>query len=429
MNNKINMILKNNIYLKIISLIVAFIMFLFISQTGNPWWKELFTQTTLVNNVVTNVVYNNEKYYVTGLPNKMPINIQGNENNINAALKQESTFSVNIDLTDKGAGEYTIKSNDMTFNLPTGVVGSSAISEFKISIQNKSVRDFPIDINYIDGNKDLGIIFDTPTLSANVVTLTSGSETINSIANVQALVNLNDINITGSNGEANIVAKLIAYDNNGNVVENVTFSQNTINVRINYSTELVTLPIDFNFIGVTDKYVSSICPTNAQKECSLNDEIKVQVFGDNQKIKELSKTGRITYNVDLANVIENNAKVSGVAIVPNGVYIMGGNIMEFNVTLENGSSKKLENVGLRLEGLKSGLEVKAVNQKEGLIDVEITGAKSIIDQITNNDLNIYIDLSNINDPGTYELPILVKKTKPFNFKLDIQTIKIEVVGA
>lgn len=115
MVDKISKILQNNNILKVLSFLIAFLSFLVISQSGSPWWRDLFQQTQIVDNVVVTTQYDSEQYYVTGIPSKMPISISGNENQIIAAKNQASGMHVVIDLTGYEPGQYTISSKNMRF--------------------------------------------------------------------------------------------------------------------------------------------------------------------------------------------------------------------------------------------------------------------------------------------------------------------------
>lgn len=440
MVDKISKILQNNNILKVLSFLIAFLSFLVISQSGSPWWRDLFQQTQIVDNVVVTTQYDSEQYYVTGIPSKMPISISGNENQIIAAKNQASGMHVVIDLTGYEPGQYTISSKNMRFDVPSGIKASSVVSEFNIDIQKKAVQDFPITLTYSDASKQEGFTFSTPTLSQSSVTITGGAETLNSIANVQALVDLSGIDVTKGDGSVEIEANLVAYSKDGLPVENVSLSVDKVKVSIEYKSQVVELPVDYQISGQGELYVASICPVNNPENCGSGTQPTAKVFGNDESIKQLTSQGKVTYNLDLAQLNKNQGQVPGVALVPQGVYVVGGNSRQFDVKLEKGVTKTITDVSIQTEGLNPSLSIKAVSAKDGKVSVTVTGAESLINGyadadgnqvpgISASDIGAYLDLSKITEPGSYDVPILINKNKPFTYTLSSQTIKIQVVEA
>lgn len=438
MIDKISKLLQNSTVIKIISFLIAFIAFLMISQTGSPWWRDLFQQTQIVNNVVVTTNYDSNKYYVSGLPDKMPISISGSENEIINAKNQEQTMHVYIDLSNYEPGKYTLSASDMRFDVPAGVKASSVVPEYSVDIQNKAVEDMPIQVSYANNNVDNGFVFSTPKLSQNYVKVKGGSETISSISNIEAIVDLSQVNVTGSSGTSSIKANLVAYNASGVPVEDIELSTTSVDVTFDYNVETKEVPVSFEYSGNNDRYVASICPTDQTSECNINTQTIVKIYGDSNKIKSITEKGKLTYAIDLSQVDGNSGVVQGVAILPDGVFVLGGDTKEFKVTLDTGVSKTFDNVNIQTEGLNPKFSIKAVSADDGTVNVKVTGANAVVNGYTDsngnqveglnaNDIQVYIDLSNITAPGVYELPIIVNQNKPFTYELNHSSIKVEVV--
>lgn len=437
MIDKISKLLQNNTILKILSFIIALIAYLIISQTGSPWWRDLFQQSQVINNVVVTTSYDNN-YFVTGIPDKMPITITGSENEIMAAKNQSDSMKVIINLDGYDPGHYTITNQDMKFDVPAGVKASSVINELDVDIQQKVTQDVPIDLNYIDKNVNDGFMFNVDSLSQNFVTVTGGSETVGTISSIEAIVNLDEIKVSGSSGDASLEAPLVAYDQAGNKVENISLSTDKITVKLSYTTDVQEIPITFEYKASNDQYVATICPVDSEEACNVDTQSTVKIFGDSNKIKAITDKGKLTYSIDLSNITSSSGTVQGVALVPNGVFVIGGNTKQFNVTLESGVTKTINDINIETEGLNPKFSIKAVDANDSKVNVTVTGANSVINGYTDangnqveglnaSDLQVYIDLSDITAPGTYEVPIIVNQNKPFTYKLNHQAIKIEVV--
>ena len=75
------------------------------------------------------------------------------------------------------------------------------------------------------------------------------------------------------------------------------------------------------------------------------------MFGNNESIKQLTSQGKVTYSLDLSQSDKNQGQVSGVALVPQGVYVVGGNSRLFDVKLEKGVTKTISDVSIQTDGL------------------------------------------------------------------------------
>lgn len=424
MLDKLSKILQNNTVLKILAFLISFVLFLIITQTGSPFWQDIFQETQVISDVSVTTQYDKDKYYISGLPDKMPITIKGNENQLIAAKNQANAMNVVIDLNGYEPGQYQISSSDMNFDVPAGVKATSVISEYEITIQKRGSQSFPLELTYADTQLKDGFMFDNPKLANSYINIVGGTETLSTIANVQAIVDLNGLDTTKASGSANLNAEIKAYDVKGNIVEDIEMEKSTVAVEINYNSETKEVPISYQFSGQGDEYVASICPSG--ETCDANTQSTLKIFGDEEKVKEVTDVGTIKYNIDLSKVNQDTGKVPGVAILPKGVFIVGGNSREFDVKLEPGVSKTVD-VNISTQGLDSKFSIKAVDKNSVSVPVEVTGASSVINSLTPEDIVANIDLSKVTEPGEYEVPITIQTSKPINYTQKTQVIKITIV--
>lgn len=424
MLDKLSKILQNNTVLKILAFLISFVLFLIITQTGSPFWQDIFQETQVISDVSVTTQYDKDKYYISGLPDKMPITIKGSENQLIAAKNQANAMNVVIDLNGYEPGQYQISSSDMNFDVPAGVKATSVISEYEITIQKRGSQSFPLELTYADTQLKDGFMFDNPKLANSYINIVGGTETLSTIANVQAIVDLNGLDTTKASGSANLNAEIKAYDVKGNIVEDIEMEKSTVGVEINYNSETKEVPISYQFSGQGDEYVASICPSG--ETCDANTQSTLKIFGDEEKVKEVTDVGTIKYNIDLSKVNQDTGKVPGVAILPKGVFIVGGNSREFDVKLEPGVSKTVD-VNISTQGLDSKFSIKAVDKNSVSVPVEVTGASSVINSLTPEDIVARIDLSEVTEPGEYEVPITIQTSKPINYTQKTQVIKITIV--
>lgn len=424
MLDKISKLLQNNTVLKGLAFLISFVLFLIITQTGSPFWQDIFQESQVVTDVRVTAQYDKDEYYITGVPDKMPITIKGSENQLIAAKNQANAMNVMIDLNGYEPGKYQISSSDMNFDVPAGVKANSVVSEYEITIQKRGSQNFPIELTYADTQLKNGFMFDTPKLDNSYINIVGGTETLSTIANVQAIVDLNGIDTSKSSGNANLTAQVKAYDVKGNIVDDIEMEKETMGVEISYNSDTKEVPVSYQFTGQGDDYVASICPSG--ETCDPNKQSTLKIFGDEKKVKEVTDVGSVKYSIDLSKVNQDSGKVPGVAILPKGVFIVGGNSRDFDVKLEPGISKTID-VNISTQGLNSKFSIKAVDKNSVTVPVEVTGASSVINSLTPEDIVARIDLSKVTEPGEYEVPITIQTSKPINYTQKTQVIKITIV--
>lgn len=418
-------ILKNDNTLKVVALLCATLLFLTVNSLGQPLWNNYFVTTEYVDSVPVYVEYDEEKYTVSGIPETIPVNIRGSENDVNAMMKQIDSLSGTLSLNYKSPGVYTVDTEQIKFNNTTPVTITPALSTFDVKIQQKVTAEKSIEVSYINGEgKDNGVMLKTPTLSANSTTITGGNEDVATVATVMGFVDLSTLDPADTTQDFTV--KLLPYNAQGEVVTNVSLEPSEIQVSQPYEQSSVELPIEFEYINNnTDLYVSSICEVGI-KDCSDAVTPTVKVYGDTEKI---SKMQTVKYKVDLSTITTNEGEVAATPVLDSGVYVIGDNEKKYNVTMEKGVTKTIENVVPVVSGLDPTLQAKALNSEDVAIDVTVTGAESVVNDLTAKDISLSLDLSEYNTPGQVTVPIKVKKTKNFDYELEKETITVELVEA
>lgn len=416
-------ILKNDNTLKVVALLCATLLFLTVNSLGQPLWNNYFVTTEYVDSVPVYVEYDEAKYTVSGIPETIPVNVRGSENDVNAMMKQIDSLSGTLSLNYKSPGVYTVDTEQINFNNTTPVTITPAIPSFEVNIQQKVTEEKSIEVSYINGEgKDNGVMLKTPTLSASSTTITGGNEDVATVATVMGFIDLSTLDPAGTTQDFTV--KLLPYNAQGEVVTNVSLEPNEIKVSQPYEQSSVELPIEFEYINnSTDLYVSSICEVGA-KDCSDAVTPTVKVYGDTEKI---SKMQTVKYKVDLSTITGTEGEVVATPVLDSGVYVIGDNEKKYNVTMEKGVTKTIENVVPVVSGLDPTLQAKALNSADAAIDVTVTGAESVVNDLTAKDISLSLDLSEYNTPGQVTVPVKVKKTKNFDYELEKETITVELV--
>lgn len=386
-----NWLSKKNTLL-FISLFIAIIIFVIVDQK-----IIVFSQTTaeVLKNQPVEVKYNEEAYVVEGVPETVDITIIGNETEIYIA-KQSPSNGVKLDLSGLKPGTHkvslnysqTIGSVDYSVNpAVANITIYQKVSETRIlgtDILNQEKLDSKLTIKNID-------------IGTDQVVIKGADYQLKKVANVKALIDINNLvkQEVGTITLKDIALK--AYDEKGNVVD-VEILPSKVDANITIASSSKSIPIKVIPKGeVSFGYaISSI---------TLN-ESNVTVYGTEEALASLEY---LPVEIDVSNVSANKQyKVE--LTKPVGIKTMSINNAIIDVKLAEVADRDIENIPIEyLNFDDTKYTLRAASNEDRSVTVSLKGVKSVIDAITVDDVKAYIDLSGYT-PGTYEVDVKVEGT-------------------
>lgn len=383
-----NWLTKTNTLL-FISLFLSILLFIVIDQK-----IIVFNDNTaeVLKNQNVDVIYNEEAYVIEGLPETVDITLIGSKTDLYIA-KQSSSQKVTVDLSGLKPGTHKV---NITYSQNAGNIEymvNPSVATVIISQKVSETRTLSVDlINKDKLNSTLtikNINYDT-----DKVVIKGSEKTLEKVAIVKALVNINDI-ITQEVGTTSIKdVPLVAYDELGNVVD-VEIVPQKIDVELEITSPSKELPIKIIPKGEVSfgQAISSMSSS----------ETKVTVYGDEDVLANLTY---IPVEIDVTGLKENKEyKVE--LTKPVGVNSLSINNLTINVSLGEISSKDINDVGITSKNLGENYKVQSVDESGAKVTVNVKGVKNVIDQIKSTDINAYIDLSGLTE-GEHEVDVLVE---------------------
>ena len=385
-----NWLTKTNTLL-FISLFLSIALFIIIDQK-----IIVFNDNTaeVLKNQTVDVIYNEEAYVVEGLPEAVDITLIGSKTDLYIA-KQSSSQKVTVDLSGLKPGthkvniSYTQNAGNIEYMVNPSVatvIISPKVSETRtvsVDVINKDKLDPTLTIKNINYDTDKVVI--------------KGSEkTLEKVATVKALVNINDI-VKQEVGITTIKdVPLIAYDENGQVVD-VEIVPQKIDVELE-----ITSPSKEVTIKVIPKGEVSFGLAISSMNVS---ETKVTVYGDEEVIASLTS---IPIEIDVSGLKENKEyKVE--LPKPVGVSSLSVSNVTVNVSLGEIASKDIEEVGITPINLDSNKYKAQVDASGATVTVNVKGVQNVINSLTAADISANVDLSGLTE-GEHEVAVLVEGT-------------------
>lgn len=400
---------------KLLSLAIAVALWFMVINTENPLETRSYTASVQIQNEESlfergYVVVNEDEINST----RVTVRLRGQRLALDTLSQSNTKVQAIVDLSN-----VIYSYNGEPVSVPVNIVIPSVVNN-SFEILSKSAQSVTVDIQpYI--NKDFtvkpvvnysdessGELINAVT-SPSTITAYGAKSVINSIAEVRA-------SVTPEVLENDMVMTAVptAYDAEGNVVNNVTFSSSELSVKISMDDmKSVRIAVDTTGRPAEDYQVTGLY---------LSPET-IDVAGSEEALSGISVI-RLP-DIDIAGMDSNIIKTFDIGdYLPDGVRIVGGtDTVTATVTLERNEEKNIvipadsiTDNGTTPEGLTAHIESE---------DIEITvsgpaGKLELVDGV-----NAYVDLSGY-EAGTYEdVPVVIEL--PDDVSMTSETVGVTVV--
>ena len=404
-----NWLSKSNTLL-FISLFLAFAIFIAVDQK-----ILIFSESSaeVLKSQPVNVIYNEEAFVIEGLPETVDVTLIGSKTDLYIA-KQSPSYDITVDLSGLKPGTHKV---NIKYNQASGSI------DYKVNPSVATVIIYPkvsttkkLSYDLLNEDKiDSKLVVKDVNIEKDKVVVKGAEHQISEVATVKALIDLKNIvkQEVGINTLTDVPLK--AYNEKGEVVD-VEIVPAKMDIEIELASPSKELPIKVIPIGnvVFGKAINSINIS----------ETKVLVYGDDEVLNKLQY---IPLNVDVAD-LNSNKQYKLELDKPVGVKSMNVNNVTVSITLEKSAEIKLNDVNIEYKNLNDAYAVQGASEDDITVDINLTGVKSIIENIKAEDVTAYLDLKGYGE-GEHEVEVHVegKDVKvqyvPMTKKVKIRIIK------
>lgn len=390
---------KQKVIVQIVCLLLSIGLWFYVTNVENPIKTQDINKVPvqLRNEGVLRdsnlILAPNQQFFVN-------LKVEGTTQDLRKISKDD--FEIVIDLSEYA---YKIGAN----KIPVHIVDSPA----RVAIKNNSSLTLTIYIEEyvkkdIDITSDINIIAKPTYYVAPIefdkskVTISGPKSAVDNVVSV--VVRGEEYNVSESISKS---YHLYPIDENGNKVENVILSQDTVDAIIKVN-EGKVVPIKINTVG------------------QLGSGIRLRDFTPNYKEVELSGPKDILDTIDVIETdavnlsnIKGNTSVDVSLKIPDKVQVNLGELqsVSVNVVVESEISKEVT-VEVALNGLSEGLTLDAPNRS---IRVKVIGYEEDIKNITSESITASLDLSSYTEAGQFTEAPTVSLITP-NDKVRIEAL-------
>ena len=399
-NGKLEKFLNKSSTLLYLSLALALIFFFLINSKVISFVEN---EAEIITNQPVKVEYNKEAYVIEDLPKTVDITLIGRKSDLYLA-KQLGENEVVLDLTDYEPRNepYRVK---LTYNQTINTLSYKLDPTYVyVTIKKKIAAVKSIDYDVINQDKLNEI---NPQLSVSKVELNQSEvvvkgsqDTLDKIASVKALVDLNNSKFTQANTYELENLPIVAYDENGNILSNVEVVPETISGVVTFSSYSKDVPVKVLTTGdlVAGKAISSLTINGKS-------DFNVKIYGEQSVVDKITE---VPVTIDVTDQGNNGAKTYNVTIAkPTGVRYMSETSASIVVNFGEAKQKTVEVSTIDPRNVPSGMSVNAKTKEDRKVEVQVIGVQSVIDSISAGDIKAYIDLTGFT-AGEHTVPVQIE---------------------
>jgi YbbR domain-containing protein len=384
-NGKIEKFLNKPNALLYLSLILAVIVFFLINSKVVTLVE---TEAEVISNQPIKVEYNKEAYVIEDLPDSVDITLIGRKSDLYLA-KQLGENEVVLDLTDyKPSDEpYKVKlTYNQTINTLTYKLDPTYVY---VTIKKKvsALKTITYDVTNQDKLNEINpqLSVSSVELDKSEVVVKGSQDTLDKIATVKALVDLNNSKFTqkGSYNLENL--PIVAYDADGNILKNVEIVPSTVSGTVTFTSFSKEVPVKVLTTGtmVAGKAISNITINGKS-------DYNVTIYGEQSLIDSITS---VPVTIDVTDQGNNGNKTYNVTIAkPSGVRYMPTTSAVIVASFGEAKQKTIDGIKVETRNVPSNMSVNAKTDEDKTVSVQVIGVQSVIDAISADNITAYIDL-------------------------------------
>ncbi len=296
---------KTDWFLKIVSLVIACVLWIYISYEQKPQYETWIRGVKVVQTNLSQDFENGKLVIMEGATDKIDIKIRGDRKDVSAVKPGNITAIIDM-LGVNGEGDYSLP---ISVTIPFDGIEIVQKSPSHASMKVDKIVTAEKRINAeVKGVPAEGFVVGDYKLEPESVKLTGPESVINTISNAKTTIDLVEAE---SNPESMFKVKL--YDVNDNEIINSLITQNIEYVQVK------DLLAETKMADVSVNIGSGINNAGKKVEYTILSSVKVQLSGDDEILKNIGSIS--TEEIDVSD-ISSETEVTAKLIIPEGVRLV-----------------------------------------------------------------------------------------------------------
>lgn len=400
-NSKLEKILNRPHILLYLSLIFAIILFYLVDSKAIMITN---TDVDILTEQPVRVIYNNSAYVVEGIPETVDITLMGKKSELYLA-RQFSDNEVVIDLTDYQESDKPVQVkityNKQIDNLKYKIDPSYATVTIRKKVNAIKIIDYDL-LNHDSLDEKLSV--KDVKLTKTEVVVRGSQETLDKIASIKALIDLNDPKFTQKGTYTVDNLNLVAYSNDGEKINNVEIVATNISAKVELDSFSKNVPVKVITEGklVDGKAISSI---------KINDidasQFEMTIYGDEESLNNITS---VPITIDINGQGNNGSKTSNVIVPkPSGIRALSDNTISVVMNYDEAKQRTITISEIVYRNVANDLVANSIS--DTTVDVQVTGVEEALNELEANldRITAYIDLEDYS-AGNYSVKVNIEDT-------------------
>lgn len=388
--------IENDLMLKILSVILAFFLWVFVINIDDPIIRKTFSDVPvdMLNEQVLDDL--NQTYKIQD-GETVSFTVRGKKKIVDKLTKSDFRATADVSSMSK-VNAILIDVEPLRYKGQIDIDTSGAT--VKVSLEDLKNDQIPVVVE-IKGKPADGYTVGTQTATPNLISVSGPKSVISQIKQIVATVD-----VTGLKKDVTMSQKVVCYDEDGDVI-----SQN----RINLDTETIKVSIGLSKTKAVPFSVKTKgSPAKGYALGSIDYEPKeIEVTGNEDDLSKIDEIELTILDIeDSTKSIEKTIKASDIKL-PEGISFVDTVDEVGNIVIKaNIEKKRTRTLTLRTDQITLINNTKNydVTFDEESIDVKISGLRSVVDKIVAKDLNPKINME-LFEPGTHTVQVQLTKIK------------------
>ncbi len=389
-------LITKNFALKILSIVIAAIIWIIIINVDNPSIRKTISNIKVE---LTNVETLTDKGYTYAIESGATIQIVVKGPQTVVESLSNADFTAVADMSERSADSdtvrITVKCNKEDIEKQIDIV-SQKTEYMKLSIDNRVDKELKLEVNHT-GKPATGYVIGDVSTSPTTITISGAETTVNKI--VSASVSYDVTNMTQTVSDTVVP---VFYDEDGNVVDSAMLDLSRSDVKLNIEI-LPTkwIPVNFKLSGTpADGYELADQTANIESVCiagskdALDKISSIDISADAVSIDGVS--ANVEFSLPLSTYLSSEYRI-----------VSSDTVLQITAAIEKTAESKfaLSYSDISITGLDAGLEA-VINESsdEDVIEVSVSGGEKTVNALKATDLGAAVSLTG-KKAGNYTVKI------------------------
>ncbi len=337
--------------------------------------------------VTVDIIGQDPRLVITSdLPPQVTITLSAPQSIWTRITNEQVSVRAVADLSGLKAGKYNVPIQIQVGIRPAAVVSYTPRS-FTVSLEELTTRTFNIQLA-VKGDPAVGFQAEASSLSQNAATVSGPKSAVDKVAQVAA-----SLDLTGTTETINRTITLQALDANGNTVTGVSISPDRVTAQ-----QVITQRGGYRNEVVKVIQIGQVAPGYRLTNITVSPPV-VTVFSSNPQLVNYLP-GYIETDALNLNNLKADFDTRLQLNLPQGISVVGDQtvLVQVGVAPIMGSLTFTGN-NVAVQGLPANLSATISPET---VDVILSGPLPVLDQLTTSNLQVYVDLSDVTQPGNYQ---------------------------